>query len=455
MSAETKARVRPWIRCGGDGTRRRSRLAALASLVATAAVARPFPNGGELQVNTLTSQQQINPAVAADGAGRFVVVWQSTVSGGDDTSSYSIQLQRYSATGAPVGGQVQVNSYTSGAQSYPGVAVRTGGEFVVVWQSYGSGYDPYGFSIRARRFDATGTPVGAEFQVNTFTSGDQRNAAVAVDSLGRTVVVWDSEGSSAGDTSFTSVHAQRYAADGAPAGAPMQVNSYTTDYQGSPAVAIDPQGNFVVAWQSDASNYDADDYSIQASIFNAAGAPLTGQFQVSSSTTGPQVDAAVAANGLGQFLVVWNSASSAGTDTSAGSIQAQYLDAQGGLGDEFQVNSFTPGSQSRPAVAGGASNGFVVVWNSDGSAGSDIDASSIQAQYLGGADFQVNTYTTGSQADAAVAADAAGNFVVTWNGNGSAGTDTSLSSIHAQRYDALFRDGFESGGSGRWSSSLP
>jgi hypothetical protein len=68
-----------------------------------------------------------------------------------------------------------------------------------------------------------------------------------------------------------------------------------------------------------------------------------------------------------------------------------------------------------------------------------------------GGEFQVNTYTTNDQRVPAVAVDGQGNFVVAWQSYSSSGTDTSYSSIQAQRYDALFRDGFESGTTGRWS----
>jgi len=54
-----------------------------------------------------------------------------------------------------------------------------------------------------------------------------------------------------------------------------------------------------------------------------------------------------------------------------------------------------------------------------------------------------------------VAVDGQGNFVVAWESFGSSGTDTDSFSIQAQRYDALFRDGFEAGTTGRWSTSVP
>lgn len=50
------------------------------------------PNGGEFQVNTTTLSQQMQPAVAADGYGRFLVAWTSFVGG---IGSFDLYAQRY------------------------------------------------------------------------------------------------------------------------------------------------------------------------------------------------------------------------------------------------------------------------------------------------------------------------------------------------------------------------
>lgn len=47
--------------------------------------------------------------------------------------------------------------------------------------------------------------------------------------------------------------------------------------------------------------------------------------------------------------------------------------------------------------------------------------------------------------------DGAGNFIVAWaDGQYDGNYD-----IRAQRYDQLFRDGFEAGDSARWSATTP
>src|SRR5687768_8748061 len=50
-----------------------------------------------------------------------------------------------------------------------------------------------------------------------------------------------------------------------------------------------------------------------------------------------------------------------------------------------------------------------------------------------GPEFPVNTTTAGDQSDAAVASDAAGNFVVAWQGPG---LDPASLEIYARRFDA-------------------
>ncbi len=153
--------------------------------------------------------------MAAHASGDFVVVWMSDGSAGSD-SDWSVQGQRYDASGNAVGSEFQVNTYTTGTQGGPSVAVDADGDFVVVWQSYGSaGSDGSAFSVQGQRYDASGAAVGSEFQVNTYTTGDQGDPSVAVDADGDFVVVWESYGSAGSDTSGA-IQGQRYTSAGGP-----------------------------------------------------------------------------------------------------------------------------------------------------------------------------------------------------------------------------------------------
>lgn len=406
---------------------------------APAAAQAPVPAGGEFQINTYTNGVQSRPALAADAQGDFVVVWESFTS---SATPYTLQGQRYSSGGTPLGGQFQVNTHTANPYA-PEVAAEADGDFVVVWMSYGStGNDTSSGSIQGRRFASDGTPLGEQFQVNTYTTSLQEDAAVAARADGGFVVVWESAGSAGGDTDGDSIQAQRYASDGSPLGGQFQVNAYATEDQSDSSVAIDADGDFVVTWESfGSSGTDSSGDSVQARRYDSNGGSLGSQFQVNSYVTGYQSDPGVTMDPGGDFVVAWESAGSAGGDTSYSSVQARRFASNGTpLDVEFQVNSYTTSYQESPSVRADADGDFVVAWASAGSFGSDTGyGSSVQARRYAsdgaslGGEFQVNTYTTDYQTRPAVASAGDGDFVVAWQSYGSFGSDPA-DSIQGQRF---------------------
>ena len=61
-----------------------------------------------------------------------------------------------------------VNTFTTSNQNNPAVAIDADGDFVVTWQS--SDQDGDGNGIYAQRYNASGVAQGSEFLVNTFTT---------------------------------------------------------------------------------------------------------------------------------------------------------------------------------------------------------------------------------------------------------------------------------------------
>jgi hypothetical protein len=406
--------------------------------------AQVVPGGSEFQVNIYTTAYQYDAAVVAGENGGFVVVWESDY---QDGWGYSVQGRRYLVNGSAASGEFQVNSYTTGYQFDPEVAIDADGNFVVVWVSY---YQDGSYeSVHGQRYNADGSTAGDEFQVNTNTLGGQDSPAVGMSPNGDFVVVWESD---TGDGSGDSVRCQLYNADGSPAGSEFQVNSYTTGDQDDPEVAVDSSGNFVVVWESTAQDDSGD--SVQARIYTADGTGVTGELQVNSFTTGDQNEPRVVTDAGGSFVVVWVGT---GQDGSSYSIHGQRFNADGSpAGDEFQVNSYTTGSQDSPAVASSQDGSFLVVWES---ADQDGSGDSVQGQLFStdgaavGDELQVNTHTTNNQNDPAVAADSKGRFVVAWD---SYFQDNSSYGVFGQRLTPIiFTDDFETGGTSQWSVTVP
>lgn len=295
------------------------------------------PLGGQFQINSYTTATQRSARVACNGQGDFVVVWNSVGSSGTDTSYSSVQARRFRANGVANGNDFQVNTYTHSNQDWPNVAVGPQEDFVVVWQSmYSAGSDARQ-SIHGQLYDGGGTPIGSQFQINSYTTDVQLLPSAALDSQGRFVVVWFSLGSYGTDNSGGSVQGQRFDESGTPDGGQFQVNTYWTDWQRYPAVAADGQGDFIVAWQSKGSyGTDSSQASIQAQFYDASGKPAGGQFQVNTYTYQDQRAPSVSeVDSEGNFVVVWESRYGSGTD-NYWSVQAQRFASRPVMVDSFE-----------------------------------------------------------------------------------------------------------------------
>jgi hypothetical protein len=311
----------------------------------------------ELQVNTYTTGAQDDPAMAALADGTFVVLWEST---GQDGSGEGLYGRFLSAAGEPAGDEFAVNLHTSGNQDTPGLAALPEGGFLAVWED--AGQDGDGETVVGQRFDTAGGRMGTEFRINGGTAGDQQEPAVAA-CAGGFVVVWVSATDEGADGSGTAVVARRFDAKGGALGDDIAVNTYTTGDQTHPVVAA-AGGGFVIAWSSDGQDGAAE--GVFAQRFDAEGEKAGEEFPVSAFTTGAQTWPQIAAREDGSFLVAWESA---GQDGSSDAVMGRLYGRDGRpLGPEQRINAVTSGAQEDVSIAVDGRGGFVLVWESaDGS----------------------------------------------------------------------------------------
>ncbi|MCC9608246.1 hypothetical protein LOC68_00945 [Blastopirellula sp. JC732] len=360
--------------------------------------------GPEVRVNTTTTDEQTNPVIATNAVGDYVVVWNSNLQDGSGTGIYA---QRYLSDGTPNGPEFRVNSTTANNQQLPTVAMSADGRFVIAWQS--DSQDGSGDGIYAQRYLADGTPDGPEFRVNTTTENHQGAATVAMSADGQFVIAWSSNQQ---DGSFLGVYAQRYLANGTPNGTEFRVNSTTSGGQSSPTAAIDADGRFVIAWQSDHVDGSND---VFAQRYRVDGTPDGPEFRVNFTTENEQQFPSVAMN-ADRFVIAWQSNSQ---DGSSGGIYAQRYLADGTPdGPEFQVNSTTEDHQANPTVAISVDGRFVITWQSNLQDGSGYGVYAQRYDVDGtpdGEEFRVNSTTASNQYLPSAAVSAEGKFVIAWS----------------------------------------
>ncbi len=385
------------------------RLAMLLSVVPLASrlLAQAPPFGGEFQVNTYTTGDQDFPVVAVAPDGQFIIAWQSQY---QDGSKHGVFAQLYDATGGKSGSEIAVNAYTTGDQFIVNAAAGNDGNFVVTWQS--KQYTPF-YGIFARKF-LHGTNDGPGFLVNTYTTGGAYTSAVAIGADSSFVVVWADHY----PADHVGIFGQRFGPTlGSAVGSEIQVAAGSLPV--SPAVAMDDSGEFVVVWED---NPGLGGYGIFGQRFDTTGAKVGSVFPVNTHTTGDQRSAKVTMGKHGDFVVVWSDYS--GEDGDVGGVFGQRFDASGEkVGSEFQVNTYTTGYQTSASVAMDTRGGFVVTWcNGYVTNGSILGQKFDRTGARVGSEFAVNTSTTGRvYPNLRVSSGGSDAFVVTWSHGGGDG----------------------------------
>jgi len=159
--------------------------------------ARGLDSSGEklmagVRVNDdIGSAPQHEPAAAVAPEGWYVIAWYDNRAGNDD-----IYLQKFDSSGAPVGGNIRVNSDAGTAkQKFPDIAVGGDGAIYVVWTDWRNGSYPDNSDIYCQRFDGSLGRMGTNQMINSAADGCRRDPRVAADDAGNACVVWsDSSG---------------------------------------------------------------------------------------------------------------------------------------------------------------------------------------------------------------------------------------------------------------------
>jgi hypothetical protein len=304
-----------------------------------------------------TTQRLPDIAMAPDG--RFAMAWYyvyAPLVGGNNVTA---KFYRNNAT--PLTSEIY-NYLSPGTVTQPKIAMDANSNAVLVWHNVSG-------KILSQRFDSSGSKNGSVVLVST-NLNVSTYPDVAMDASGNYVVVWQAATTMANND----IRAQRFASNGARLGNIFVVNTYTTNHQTIPDVAMDANGNFAVTWMS--VGQDGSVEGVYAQRFNSTGAyectdrtyglscGVHGgnrELRVNSYTSGSQADQSIAMDSNGDFIIVWDGP---GADDTYG-IYAQRYDSKGNAtGSNFRVNDVIAYAQDNPGVA--MRNGiFIVTWSKD------------------------------------------------------------------------------------------
>ena len=239
-----------------------------------------------------------------DSAGDFVIAFQ-----GYDSNSHGIFAERFNSSGAAQGSTFRVNTPQNDNQGAPSAAMDSAGNFVIAWLDGGTTQTA---GVYAQRYNASGVAQGANTPISTVAGAS--SPSVAMEPTGQYAIAWQftQQGSSPG------IEAQRFDTNGnALITSPIVLSTPESYFQQSPAVAIDSEGDFVVAWQSYGVGGTASPLAtILAQRVNSGGTLIgTTQFKPSTQSGDSQTSPKIASNPYGNTIIVWQSKPSASSSS--------------------------------------------------------------------------------------------------------------------------------------------
>jgi hypothetical protein len=309
------------------------------------------------------------------------------------------------------GSETLVNTTTANSQQNPAVAMDTAGNYIVVWESFAEDGDDYG--IYGQLYTAGGTANGSQFKISQTTSGEggQRLPDVDMADNGDFVVVWMSDGE---DNDGFGIYGRRYNSDGSAKANDFRINSGSADEQTMPKVGVaGTSGNMVFTWVDEVD--DGDEQGLKARLYLSNGAATSAPYIVNTTTAGYQSQPDISMNSDGDHVITWQ-----GEDADGMGVFAQRYDnnsVPSTVGGEIAVNPTTAENQQEPSVAIDPSGNFIITWSSYAQ---DGDHYGIYGQIYDNAgsvtvaEFVVNTTTANSQNHSHSAATEDGLFYVSW-----------------------------------------
>jgi len=395
---------------------------ALAFSISAVTFALPFLNSG-MQYSVSADGNAVHissrwgqlgsPDIAKSQFGDTVLVWQDK--GGQ---TFEIYTQSFDSSGNPFGYTKKINRYRPNDQKNPRIAMDEVGNYTVVWQSYGQDGSESG--IYGQRFSYEGVKIGSEFKINTYILGNQANPAIAMSKTGWFVVSWVSDGHDK-----TGIFAQIFSASGEKIGNELGVNTYKTDVQENPAVAVDESGNIMIVWQSKDGAETANGWDIHGRLFKSDGTATTEEdFVINKTRQYNQQQPDVISIGGGKFMVAWNNTKKHETlENLVENVKGQIVSNAGkNIGNEFNVSEAVFGHQENPKLAVTSSSKIIAVWEHYDKFLHNERCWHIFSQFLntsGGAigeEMMLDPTPDNWNREPAIASDTNGNTDVIWTG---------------------------------------
>jgi hypothetical protein len=303
----------------------------------------------------LGGYQYIGPTindVTMNANGVAVVAFTALTS----SNNNDIYIQIYDSARNPLfSGLARLNTFTTGHQINPSVAINDAGDIIAAWTSYQPGGVPNAQTAYARQFDSLGFFISAELQIpNPLGFPTQKDTLdTGIDANGNFVLAWTDWNHP--QTNPMDVYARRYLRGGSANGSAFRVNTSATNMQRHPRVGMHQDtGEFAITWHS----WDSTAWQLRFQLFSAAKVRIGADRRIDGSTTSNEPSGDIAMNSSG-IVVVW------GLATGGQDIYARTFNTDGTDRSPLTLlNTFTANAQEFASVTWLPNLEFAASWTS-------------------------------------------------------------------------------------------
>jgi len=242
-----------------------------------------------------------NPRIAVDGAGGIYIVWSDKLADNFEIAMRRCSIEEGQLSCNPPLGEPPVNlSETKGASKLPDLALLVPGMGLVVWEESVAGAS----RIFLKRFTvaAEGTIQPSPDTFDVSERPGAKRPAIAIDRQGRSFVVWEQAADQFGGNMEIYFRASTPFAE--------KINiSNSSPHSRDAAIAIDTLGKVYVSWQEGGDFDNAEIFFTQSA--NAGEEFVMPSFDPPANISGPNspgqsLEPMIAIEGPGVQLVVWS-----------------------------------------------------------------------------------------------------------------------------------------------------
>jgi hypothetical protein len=331
----------------------------------------------------------------------------------------------------PLTSDILINTNRNGQQYNHGIAMAKDKSFTIVWQDDNQGDGVY--QIYASGFDSSGAKRWGDITANKISAGQQCDPAIAMAPNGSFVIVWTDDNDENG---LYQIYAAGFDASGDKRWGDITVNKKSAGQQEHSDIAMADDGSFVVVWMDDSDENGV--FQIYAAGFNSNGSKKWGDITVNKNSGGQQRNPDIDMAGNGSFVVVWED------DNNANDIYQIYAAGFNANGtkkwNDITVNENSKGQQINPSVAVSVDGSFVVCWQDDS------NENEVYQIYAAGfnsnsskrwGDITVNKNSAGQQHSPTVKMATNGYSYIAWNDKNENIQCTSFNNLGEKQFEDL------------------